>query len=271
MNRFFRERGLSYTLGWIWMIAIILLTLLAPWAAKYDPDAQPAPSEERFLPPSVKRVFGTDQFGRDVYARVLHGGRVSLFIALSVVMFSVMIGSAYGAVSGYFGGWIDRILMRLVDLFLSFPLIFLAVTCMALFGSGLPMLIIVLTLTGWMDIARLIRAEVQSIKSRPYILKARASGFNTAQILFKHLLPNVLITILTFSVIRIADIILIESALSFIGLGVQPPTASWGSIINDGRSVLDSAWWLTLFPGMAILFTTISLNFIGKGLQKGQE
>lgn len=252
------------------LILIVAMILISPLIARYAPHEQIDPAQNRFQKPSSNHWFGTDQFGRDVFSRVLHGGKVSLLIALCVVFFSLILGTIYGALSGYAGGWIDLAMMRLVDLFLSFPLIFLAITCMALFGSGILMLIIVLSLTGWMDIARLVRAEVQTLKTRPFILRARASGLEKSRIVMKHLLPNVLVTIVAFTVIRMADIILIESALSFIGLGVQPPTASWGSIISDGKSVLTTAWWLTLFPGLAILLTTMSLNFIGTSIKRAR-
>lgn len=250
---------------------IVLLTIFSPLIVKYDPDIQNNPAQNRFTKPCWKHWFGTDKFGRDIFARVLSGGKISLTIAFSVVLLSTIIGSFYGAVSGYFGGRFDQILMRLIDLFLSFPIIFLAVTCMALFGSGILMLIVVLTLTSWMDIARLVRAEVHSLKQRPFILKAKAAGLRTARIIGIHLLPNVLITVITFSIIRLADIILIESALSYIGLGTQPPTASWGSMISDGKLYLSSAWWITFFPGITILCTTMSLNFIGHGVKTLRE
>ncbi len=261
------KRNLQIWVGLAILGSMLILTILSPWVTRYDPNAQVDPALSRYQGPSWKHWFGTDRFGRDVFSRVLFGGRISLVIAVSVVVLSVLIGVCYGAVAGYFGGLVDQILMRLVDLFLSFPIIFLVVTCMALFGSGLFLLIVVLTLTGWMDIARLIRAEVHALKERPFILKARGAGLRTLRILGKHLIPNVIITTIAIAIIRIADIILIETALSFIGLGVQPPTASWGSVINDGRLVLSSAWWVTLFPAIAIILTTMSLYVIGDGIK----
>ena len=261
------KKNFQFWAGFMILGSIILLTTISPWIVRYDPDSQVEPALNRYKGPSMKHWFGTDQFGRDVSARVLYGGRISLYVALSVVLLSLIIGSCYGAVSGYFGGILDHILMRFVDLFLSFPIVFLAVTCMALFGSRILLLIVVLALTGWMDIARLIRAEVHSLKQRPFILKARSTGIKTSRIIGNHLIPNVLVTLIAVAVIRMADIILIESALSFIGLGVQAPTASWGSMINDGRFVLSSAWWISLFPGLGIVLTTISLNLIGNGMK----
>lgn len=243
-------------------------SIAAPLISSSDPDAQTKPSETQFQSPSAKHWFGTDQFGRDVFSRVLHGGRISLLIAMSVVIGAVVIGSIYGAIAGYFGGWIDALLMRIVDALLAFPVIFLAVTCMALFGGGLVWLIAVLILTGWMDIARLVRAEVHLLKYQPFIIRAHASGIPTVSVIFRHLLPNVLATLLAAIILRTADIIVIESALSFLGLGVQPPTASWGAILNDGLNSLDAAWWLSFFPGLAITGTTLGLNLVGEGVKR---
>ncbi|MFQ5637976.1 MAG: ABC transporter permease [bacterium] len=256
--------------GNLLILGIILLILLcAPLITRFNPNAQNEPALNRYRPPSSEYWFGTDQFGRDVFARVLYGGRISLFIAFSVVLFSLLFGAFYGAISGYLGNIWDRVLMRFVDMLLAFPVVFLAVSCMALFGFGLWGLIIVLIFTSWMDVARLVRAEVQSLKQRPFILKARAVGLNTPSILVRHLMPNVMATLLAVAVIRVADIILIESALSFLGLGVQPPTASLGSIINDGRPALSFAWWMTVFPGLAIVLTVMSLHWIAGSLKKG--
>ncbi len=247
---------------------ILTLSLLGPWLCRYKPDQLDPSSKASYQLPSCQHFFGTDKLGRDVFSRVLQGGRISLSIAISVVSLSVLIGVTYGAISGYFGGLLDQILMRLVDILLSFPVIFLALACMALFGQGLVTLIVVLALMSWMDIARLVRGDVQSMKNEPFILKARASGLQKRNIIFHHLIPNAAATITSVAVLRMADVILIESALSFLGLGVQPPMASWGSIIHDGRQTLLSAWWITVFPGSAIVMTTMSLNMIGEGIFK---
>lgn len=249
-------------------LALLVIAVVgASWIAPQDPNAQISPALNRYLPPSTTHWFGTDQFGRDVFSRVLYGGRLSLFIAFSVVCGSLLVGTLYGAISGYVGGILDQVLMRLADIFLAFPIIFLAVSCMALFGSGLFFLIVVLISTGWMDIARLVRAEVQSIKRREFVLRARSAGLTTSRILLRHVIPNVTGIIVTAAIIRVADIILLESALSFLGLGVQPPTASWGSIVNDGRTVLASAWWVAAFPGMAIVVTILSLHLTAENFQ----
>lgn len=259
--------------GWDFRIGVVILFLLlfsicaAPLLTSYAPDAQDHPAQQRLLPPSSSHLFGTDQFGRDVFTRVLYGGRISLLIALAVVLFSVILGSAAGLAAGYLGRTLDILLMRLVDILLAFPTLFLVITCMALFGSGGLMLIAVLIATGWMDIARLCRAEVHSLKQLPFVLRVRAAGLSKSKIMLSHILPNLGATLTAFSVIRLADIILLESALSFIGLGVQPPTATWGSIIGDGRLFLATAWWISLFPGLFIVMTLISLNWIAQGLK----
>jgi len=258
---------LNLLIGLVILGFILVLALTAPWITRYDPNALEAPAATRYLSPSWQHLFGTDQFGRDVCARVLHGGRLSLCIALAVVFGAVFFGSLYGAISGYLGGVWDQLLMRFVDMLLAFPIVFLATTVMALFGTGLKWLVMILILTSWMDVARVVRAEILALKARPFILKARATGLNTQRLLFRHLLPNTFAAITAIAVLRVADVILIESALSFLGLGVQPPTASWGTILNDGKAVLATAWWITTFPGLAIIVTVLSFNMIGEGMQ----
>lgn len=258
-------------IGLLLLGLMVFSALTAPWVSPYHPDRQAAPATTRFLPPSLHHWFGTDQFGRDVFSRVLYGGRISLLIALLVTGGALVLGTLYGSLSGYLGGIWDQVMMRLLDLLLAFPVVFLAVACMALFGGGLFWLITVLIATGWMDIARVVRAEVHSLKERPFILKARAAGLSTSRTVLCHLIPNLLATILAFAVIRVADIILIESALSFLGLGVQAPQASWGSIINDGQAALASAWWISLFPGLAIIITIMGLHMTGDGLRMARQ
>jgi peptide/nickel transport system permease protein len=246
---------------------ILALSMAAPWITAHDPEALEAPALTRHLPPSSQHFLGTDQFGRDIFARLLYGGRISLLIGFAVVFFSVVCGTAYGAISGYFGGFWDQLLMRLADILLAFPVVFLAVTLVALFGAGLKWLILILSLTSWMDVARVVRSEILSLKERPFILKARAAGLSTRRIIFRHLIPNTMMAVTAVAVLRVADVILIESALSFLGLGVQPPAASWGSILSDGKAVFPAAWWMTAFPGLVIILTTTSFNLIGEGLQ----
>lgn len=266
--KLFQYQKRSGMAGIILFVALLLFCVVGPFFSPHDPDAPLSPAENRYKPPSINHWFGTDKYGRDLFARVLVGGRLSLSVGLCVVIFSLLIGSLYGALSGYAGGLVDYILMRLLDVLLSFPLVFLATICLALFGGGLQYLIVILVLTSWMDIARLVRAEVLSLKNRPFALRAKASGFATLRLVIRHLLPNTFPTLIAVTVVRLADIVLIESSLSFIGLGVQPPMASWGAIINDGRMVFLPAWWVSVFPGLAIILTIFSLNLIGDGLKE---
>ena len=254
-------------IGFSFLGLMLASSIFAPLLLRHDPNALASPAETRYASPSFEHWFGTDQFGRDVFTRVLYGGRISLLIALAVVICAALFGSSYGAISGYFGGFWDQALMRVVDLLLAFPVVFLAVTLMAIFGTGLKWLIVILILSSWMDIARVVRAEVLSLKQRPFIFKARAAGLHAPRILFRHLLPNTFATVLAAATLRVADVILIESALSFLGLGAQPPAASWGAILNDGKAVFATAWWITTFPGLAIVITVLSFNMIGEGLQ----
>ncbi|MDZ7306446.1 MAG: ABC transporter permease, partial [candidate division KSB1 bacterium] len=172
----------------------------------------------------------------------------------------------YGAVAGYAGGWVDRVLMDVVDILLSVPLFFLVITLLAVVGGGLHWLVLILILGSWMDIARLVRAQVLTLKQQPFIFKARATGLPRRRILFHHLLPNLFATLLAAAILRSADVLLAESALSFLGLGAQPPTASWGTILHDGKAVMATAWWVSIFPGLAIVLTVLSLHWIGESL-----
>lgn len=261
---FSRNRRLGA--GALLLAFILLLSLAAPLLTPYSPDRQNLSTAQQHLPPSWQHPFGTDQFGRDVFTRVLFGGRISLAISMLVVLLSISLGTLYGAVAGYMGGMWDAALMRIVDVLLAFPLTFFAVTALALFGTHLSALVLILALTGWMEVARLVRAEVLSLKASAFILKARAIGLNKRSVIVRHLLPNTFALVAAASALRVADVILLESTLSFLGVGVQPPTASWGTILNDGRPVLATAWWLTLFPGLAIALTTVGFHLVGEAL-----
>lgn len=249
-------------------LGIILITALgAPFFAPYNPVLLDNPAETKFNSPSKSNLFGTDQFGRDVFSRVIYGGRISLLLSISVVFFASLFGIFYGSLASYVGGFFDNILMWFVDVFLSFPALYLIIITIALFGHHIILLIAVLSITCWMDIARLVRGEIYSLKEQPFILNAKSIGLGPVRIVLRHLLPNVLKTIIAIVIIRLADVILIESALSFIGLGVQPPVASWGSVIGDGRMVISTAWWISFFPGIFIVLTILSLYVVGNSLK----
>jgi peptide/nickel transport system permease protein len=252
--------------GVILVLTLTTTGIVAPKFIPCDPFAQTL--SQRYQPPSRSHLLGTDQFGRDLLNRMIVGSRISLGIGLVVTVMALAIGTMLGAVAGYFGGKLDTLIMRWVDLLLAFPLIYLLVAGVAFFGAEWIILILVMAATSWMDIARLVRAEIMSLKERDFIKAAEVLGLGRARIIFRHLLPNALAPVIAAAALRMADVMLIESSLSFLGLGVQPPAVSWGSIIRDGRDVLTTAWWIVSFPGLAIALTTMSLNWIGEGMRK---
>jgi peptide/nickel transport system permease protein len=240
--------------------------LLAPLLAPFDPDLIDL-GAGRLLPPSLSHWMGTDELGRDLFSRVLYGARVSLLIGFLAVAIAVSIGTAVGAAAGYSGGWLDALLMRIVDLFLSFPRLVLLITVVALFQPSIPLIIIVLGLTGWMGVSRLVRGQVLSVREREYVQAARAMGYGPGRILGRHVLPNVATPIIVAATLGIGNAILAEAALSYLGLGVQPPVASWGTIIQSGGDRLIDAWWIATFPGLAIVVTVMSFNLVGDSLR----
>jgi peptide/nickel transport system permease protein len=213
-------------------------------------------------------LLGSDGYGRDILSRTIYGTRISISIALISLLLSMFIGVSIGLISGYMGGIIDSLLMRFVDLVLAFPTIFLIFLIIGLFGNSMFLIILFLGITTWMDIARLVRAQVLSVRHENYVLSAKVLGFSNWRIIFRHILPNVLTPVLINAAFRVANIILAESALSFIGIGVRPPIASWGNIINEGKDSISFAWWISTFPGIIITLTVISFNLIGDKLRE---
>ncbi|NTW54270.1 MAG: ABC transporter permease [Chlorobaculum sp.] len=212
-------------------------------------------------------LLGTDQYGRDIFSRVLYGSRISLSIGFLVVLISVSLGTVIGISSGYFGGWVDGTLMRIVDVLIAFPALFLILIIIATFGNSIYLIVITLSFTGWMGVARIVRGQVLSLKEQEFILAAKSLGLSNLRIIFRHLLPNTLTPVIVAATLRIGSIILTEAGLSFLGLGVQPPTPSWGNIINEGRDSLLNHWWISTFPGIAILSTVVCFNLIGDGIR----
>jgi peptide/nickel transport system permease protein len=249
---------------------ILLLTgtaLLAPALAPYDPDAQTDIVATRYQAPSVSHPMGTDRFGRDIFSRVLYGARISLSIGLLAILIAITLGTAIGAIAGFFGGPLDAVLMRGVDLLLSFPRLVLLVVLVALFEPSIVLVTLVLGLTGWMGVSRIVRGQVLTVREMEFVTAARVLGFGRARILARHVLPNVLTPVIVAATLGIGNTILAEAALSFLGLGVQPPTASWGNMVASGRDAMLDAWWITTFPGLAIVFTVMAFNLVGDGLR----
>ncbi len=219
--------------------------------------------------PALTRSFilGTDQYGRDILSRVIYGSRISLSIGFLVVLISVTLGTVVGVTSGYFGGWVDAVSMRIVDVLIAFPALFLILIIIATFGNSIYLIVITLSFTGWMGVARIVRSQVLSLKEQEFILAARSLGLSHLRIIFRHLAPNTLTPVIIAATLRIGSIILTEAGLSFLGLGVQPPVPSWGNIINEGRDSLLNHWWISTFPGIAILITVVCFNLIGDGVR----
>lgn len=252
-------------IGGVLVICLAVIALVAPLISGYAPDGQSM--AEKLQPPSRLHLLGTDELGRDVFSRMIFGSRISLSVGFAAVLISTLIGLLVGAVSGYFGGWIDQFFMRLVDIVLSVPALFFILMLVVFLGPSIFNVMVIIGLTTWTDLARLVRAEVLSLKNREYILAARASGASHARIIIKHILPNAMAPVFVSVTFGVAGAILIESGLSFLGLGVQPPDPSWGNILTSGKDYIETAWWLTAFPGMAIFATIISYNLLGEGLR----
>ena len=245
--------------------SISLAALLAPYLVPFSPTALDVNAILR--PPGVVHLLGTDALGRDVLARLLYGGRVSLWVGFVAVGLSVSIGLFLGLCAGYFGGLVDEGIMRGVDVMLCFPSFFLILAVIAFLTPSLTNIMIVIGLTSWMGVARLVRAETLALRGREFVLAARVSGMGAPGILFYHILPNAAAPVFVSATLGVAGAILVESSLSFLGLGVQPPMPSWGNMLMDGKEVLEVAPWLSIFPGLAILFTVLGYNLIGESLR----
>ncbi|RMG91387.1 MAG: ABC transporter permease [Zetaproteobacteria bacterium] len=247
------------------VFTVTLLALLASWLAPYDPNHIDV--HAILLPPSPEHWCGTDTLGRDVFSRMLFGARVSLAVGLVAVGISIAIGILIGALAGYYGGRIDAVLMRMTDMVLCFPTFFLILAVIAFLEPSIWNIMIVIGLTSWMGVARLVRAEFLSLRTREFVLAAISLGVSVPRLFLRYLLPNAMAPILVTAVLGIAGAVLIESGLSFLGLGVQPPNPSWGNILIEGKDNIELAWWLSLFPGLAILITVLGYNLLGEGLR----
>jgi peptide/nickel transport system permease protein len=252
-------------IGGMLVLLVFILSLFAPLIAPYNPAA--IDIKNILVGPGVTHPLGTDDLGRDVLSRMLWGGRISLEVGFVAVGIATIIGILLGSLSGFYGGWLDSLIMRAVDIMLSIPTIFLVLAVIAILEPSIINIMIVIGLTSWMEPARLIRAEFISLKEREFVIAARAIGAADGRIIMKHVLPNGLSPILVSATMGIGGAILIESALSFLGLGVQPPTPSWGSLLSSGKDNIEIAWWLSAFPGLAILITVLGYNLLGEGIR----
>jgi peptide/nickel transport system permease protein len=246
---------------------VLLMFLLAGLAALLPGDPAAINIKQALLPPGGAHLLGTDDLGRDVLLRMLYGARISLLVGFVAVGISTLLGILVGALAGYYGGWVDALVMRFVDIMLCFPTFFLILAVIAFLDPSIWNIMIVIGITSWMGVARLVRAEFLSLREREFVLAARAVGAGDLRLIFRHMLPNALSPVLVSATLGVAGAILTESALSFLGIGVQPPTPSWGNMLIAGKQTLGYAWWLSVFPGLAILVTVLGYNLLGEGIR----
>lgn len=262
---FARDRAGTFAL--LLLAAIAIPCLLAPLAAPYDPNVQPNIVELKYMAPSLEYPMGTDSSSRDVLSRVLFGGRLSLLVALFATLVSVTVGTAYGAVAGYSRGFIATVLERILDALLSIPRLLLLLAIFAVWrGVRMPVFIIVIGLTGWYGLARLVRGQVLALKRQDFVASARALGASDTRILIRHILPNVATQVVVAATLGLGHVIVLEAGLSFLGVGLPVPTASWGNMIQEGSYQMASHWWISFFPGMAMVLTVMAFNVLGDAL-----
>ena len=271
-SRFYRslKKSKEAFIGVLILTVFLISALFAPYIAPHDPLAQDLPS--RLKPPGSYEkgaycFLGTDQLGRDILSRVIYGGRITLFVGFACAIIGSIVGSFLGVIAGYFGGKLDSIIMRIADVQLAFPFIILAIALVALFGPNLTNIVIILGLTSWVRFARVVRADALLLRELDYITASIAIGSSHKRIIFRHMLPNIISPIIVVMTLEIPRMILMEAALSFLGLGIQPPEPSWGSMASDGRVYINVAWWLTTFPGLAIMLVVLSVNLMGDWLR----
>ena len=271
MFPFFREvlwqRLRHNRMAMVGAVIVLVMFVLAAAAPLLGRDPGAIDIAQRLQGPGWNHPLGTDDLGRDVLTRILYGARISLLVGFVAVGIATGIGILLGALAGYYGRWVDALLMRFVDIMLCFPTFFLILAVIAFLDPSIWNIMIIIGLTGWMGVARLVRAEFLSLRERDFVLAARAVGADDARIIFRHILPNALSPVLVSVTLGVAGAILTESALSFLGIGVQPPTPSWGNMLITGKQTLGTAWWMSVFPGLAILVTVLGYNLLGEGIR----
>ncbi len=275
MTAFFREvlwtRLKTNRMAMAGALIVLVMFVLAALAPAVGRDPGAIDIANRLQSPSWQYPFGTDDLGRDVLVRILYGARISLLVGFVAVGIATFIGILLGALAGYYGRWIDSLVMRFVDIMLCFPAFFLILAVIAFLQPSIWNIMIIIGLTSWMGVARLVRAEFLSLRERDFVLAARAIGAKDSRIIFRHILPNAISPVLVSATLGVAGAILTESALSFLGIGVQPPTPSWGNMLIAGKQTLGTAWWLSVFPGLAILLTVLGYNLLGEGIRDAMD
>ena len=262
--RRFRQHRMALA-GSLILVVFALGAILAPQLTSYEPNKQDL--DNRLAAPSWEHPMGTDELGRDLLTRILHGGRISMLIGVLAMSVAVTVGTLFGAIAGYYGGRIDSALMRFTDVAISFPSLFLLILLAAYFGSSVPTIVLVIGLLSWMRVARLVRASFMSLKAQQFVEAARCCGVGARRIIIYHLLPNAMGPIIVAASLGVAGAILTESALSYLGLGIQPPTATWGSMLRNAQDQMAIAPWTAIFPGLMIFLTVIAINYVGDGLR----
>ncbi len=264
-------RSRTATVGAIILVCLAATAAFAPLLAPHDPAKQDL--RARLAPPmwvakgTPAHALGTDQLGRDVLSRVIYGTRISLLVGVSVVLLAGTLGTILGLLAGFLGGKVDTVLMRIVDVFLAFPFLLLAIVFMAMLGASLGNIILVLAITGWVEYARVVRAQVLSVRELEYITAAKALGARSLVIMLKHVLPNVFASVIVIASLQLGTVIIAEASLTFLGLGIPPSIPTWGSMLASGREYFVLAWWLPTFPGLAIVLTVLAVNFLGDWLR----
>ncbi len=260
----------NFLIPTIVLLLLLISAIFAPQLAPYDP--LQTTLSQRLAPPAFAggtdaHILGTDKLGRDVLSRIIYGSRVSLSVALLVILVTATIGTALGILGGYLGGWVDSFLMRITDISLAFPGILIALLLAVILGPSFTTVVLAISLLGWAPYARLIRGEVLKLRNADFVLQARIIGCSPLRIMVTHIFPNIINPLLILSTLSIGLIILLESALSYLGAGIPPPTATWGSMVSDGRGLIDTAWWISFFPGLATGLVVLSGNFLGDWLR----
>ncbi|MBF0286724.1 MAG: ABC transporter permease [SAR324 cluster bacterium] len=254
-----------FWLSLILLVLFIVPALLAPWIVPYDPEEIHLSAQLR--PPSLEHPLGQDQNGSDILSRLLYGARISLYVGFWVICIAGIIGITIGLISGYYGGWVDTLIMRIVDVLLAFPGLLLAIALVAVLGPNLNNVIIALTVQGWVSYARLVRGQVLAVKEQEFVLAAQTSGISDGRVMFRHILPNIIQPVIVQATFNLAGTIIAESSLSFLGLGVPPGTPSWGAMLSEGKDVLIDAPFVSIFPGLAIMLVVLICNILGDALR----